>query len=208
MRSQTLAPSNYLAEGEQRSKNVERLFWRVLLSWQSSHQSPSAQSTELSQVWRPAYYVSLHHTIESLQEMWRADPDLPAEASGRTDVRQGDAVDWHEIVQDCLSYSELAQAYRFRNAPAVATILCEQPALFRILKHAYELISKHFGQNPEVVLEVVADPEVAGAEELFAYVRTALPPEEALERLRRIDRDWGDVSEVPPYPFVISVEFE
>jgi hypothetical protein len=41
-----------------------------------------------------------------------------------------------------------------------------------------------------VTLEVVSDPEVEGVEELFAYILTSLPVNEALARLHRLDEEW------------------
>lgn len=66
----------------------------------------------------------------------------------------------------------------------------QHPYLTDLLEEAYIEIQKHFGPNPEVRLEVVADHEVPGLVEMFGYIVTGLTPEEAGERLQQFDRDW------------------
>jgi len=41
-----------------------------------------------------------------------------------------------------------------------------------------------------VVLEVVSDPEVEDMDELFAYILTSFPVDEALARLAKLDEEW------------------
>ncbi|MBC8254241.1 MAG: hypothetical protein H8E35_09430 [Ardenticatenia bacterium] len=64
------------------------------------------------------------------------------------------------------------------------------PHLVNVILKAYPHVQKHFGPNPEVVLEVVSDPEAEGSELLFAYILTSLPTKEALDRLGRLDEEW------------------
>jgi len=64
------------------------------------------------------------------------------------------------------------------------------PQLVEVLLEARLYLQKYFGPAPQVTLEVVSDPEVEGVEELFAYILTSLPVDEALARLDRLDEEW------------------
>jgi len=83
--------------------------------------------------------------------------------------------------------SEVAQAC---NAAAVRHFLYAHPQLVEVLLDAHVYLQKHFGPDPQVILEVVSDPEVEDMDELFAYILTSLPVDEALARLNRLDEEW------------------
>jgi len=76
------------------------------------------------------------------------------------------------------------------NVAAVGRFLHTHPQLIEVLLEASVYLQKHFGPDPQVTLEVVSDPEVEGVEELFAYILTSLPVNEALARLHRLDEEW------------------
>lgn len=85
---------------------------------------------------------------------------------------------------------KLERLYRLHDATQVRGFLRSHPHLVDVILEAYPHVQKHFGSNPEVVLEVVTDPEAEGSELLFAYILTSLPTKEALDRLDRLDEDW------------------
>ena len=80
--------------------------------------------------------------------------------------------------------------YSLRNAAAVKHFLFAHPQLVEVLLDAHVYLQKYFGPDPQVTLEVVSDPEVEGMDELFAYILTPLPVDEALARLDRLDEEW------------------
>jgi len=85
---------------------------------------------------------------------------------------------------------QLEEMYSLRKAATVRRFLHVYPHLMQVLLEAHVYLQKYFGPEPQVTLEVVSDPEVEGVEELFAYILTSLPVDEALARLDRIDEEW------------------
>lgn len=84
----------------------------------------------------------------------------------------------------------LAYLYRLRDWPAVSAYLQQNPFLAGLLLEAHARIQEHFGAGTQIALEVFADPEEDGEQELFALVLTTLPPRDALSCLDRLDQDW------------------
>ncbi|MCI0692184.1 hypothetical protein L0337_09300 [candidate division KSB1 bacterium] len=73
----------------------------------------------------------------------------------------------------------------------------------------YDKIGNYFGPQPEVVLEVVADPEADDDRELFTFIRTSLPPQEALEKLDQLDENWWlDAGDQADGKLCIHLEFK
>jgi len=89
-----------------------------------------------------------------------------------------------------LQISSVEQLYIFRRRDEVISFLWAHPFLVPLLLEAHGKIAEHFGPSPEIVLEVVTDPEVENDRELFALVQTCLSPNEALYRLDRLDQEW------------------
>jgi hypothetical protein len=85
---------------------------------------------------------------------------------------------------------QLEEAYSLRNAAAVRRFLHACPQLVEVLLEAHVYLQKYFGPDPQVTLRVVSDPEAESTDELFAYIRTSLPVDEALARLDKLDEDW------------------
>jgi len=85
---------------------------------------------------------------------------------------------------------KLEERYSFRDGLAVRRFLLTYPHLIEVLLEAYPHLVKHFGPDPQVALEVISDPEVEGWAQLFAYIITSLPVDEALVRLDTLDREW------------------
>jgi hypothetical protein len=84
----------------------------------------------------------------------------------------------------------LEEMYSFRDATAVRRFLQMHPHVVRVLLDAYPYLLKHFGPDPQVVLEVISDREAESWDQLFAYVCTPLPVNEALARLDKLDQEW------------------
>jgi len=85
---------------------------------------------------------------------------------------------------------QFEELYSLRNAATVRRFLHAYPRLVKVLLEARLYLQKYFGPAPQVTLEVVSDPEVEGVEELFAYILTSLPVDEALARLDKLDEEW------------------
>ena len=86
--------------------------------------------------------------------------------------------------------SQVQGVYESRDGARVTGFLRAYPVLIDLLLEALEHLERCFGPNPQVVLEVVADPDSEGSEELFANIGTSLPVDEALEQLNRLDDTW------------------
>jgi len=100
------------------------------------------------------------------------------------------------------------QRYTFRRRTEVIGFIKAYPFLIPLLLEAYSKIAKYFGSFPDVVLEVVSDPEAANHRELFILVRTNLTPSEALIRLERFDQEWWlDASEKAKCMLNVDVEY-
>lgn len=84
----------------------------------------------------------------------------------------------------------LKQLYIFRRSEKVSEFLDTHPLLVPLLVEAYSRIGDYFGPQPQVILEVVTDPEAMDDRQLVAFIRTDLHPAEALARLDRLDKDW------------------
>lgn len=84
----------------------------------------------------------------------------------------------------------LRDLYEFKGAPDVERFLETHLWLNDLLLEAREVIRTYFGDDVEVALEVVADPEALGDEQLFVLIRTDLPRQEARARLAELDQEW------------------
>jgi hypothetical protein len=101
-------------------------------------------------------------------------------------------VEYNTLQQFIIETSRLRQLgefYFFRNVVAVRHFLCAHPQLTRVLLEARAYLQKHF-PDPQVVLEVVRDPEAEGWNQLFAYILTRLPVNEAQAQLDKLDEEW------------------
>jgi hypothetical protein len=94
------------------------------------------------------------------------------------------------LVEQEKKLAQVAGFYEFRSMGRVRHFLERHPALIDLLLEAPEYLQRCFGPDPQVVLQVVLDPELDDSEELFAYIRTALPVDDALEQLDRLDKEW------------------
>ena len=85
---------------------------------------------------------------------------------------------------------QLERIYSLRDTATIRRFLHACPQIIEVLLEAHVYLQKYFGPNPQVTLEVVSDPEAEGMEEMFAYILTSLPVDEALARLDRLDEEW------------------
>jgi hypothetical protein len=85
--------------------------------------------------------------------------------------------------------SALNELYEFKGE-LVDGFLRENPSLSSLLFGAYGTVRKYFGPDAQMALEIVADPEALGDQQLFVLIRTELPRKEARARLAKLDRDW------------------
>lgn len=85
---------------------------------------------------------------------------------------------------------QLGEFYTFRNVTAIRRFLHIHPRLIDVLLEARAHLQEHFGPDPQVVLQVVEDPEAENWSQLFAYILTDLPVDEAQARLEKLDEEW------------------
>lgn len=123
---------------------------------------------------------------------------------------QARLVEYNALQQFIIETSRLRQLgefYFFRNVVAVQRFLRAHPQLTRVLLEARTYLQKHF-PDPQVVLEVVPDPEAEGWNQLFAYILTRLPVDEAQAQLDKLDEEWFlDQPEQVDNLFNFSLEF-
>lgn len=84
---------------------------------------------------------------------------------------------------------ELRELYAW-DEPDVWQMLQLHPEVLDPLIQAASLAPRYFGPVTVMSLRVVHDVDGYGPDELFAYIHTSLPPEEALDSLERFEREW------------------
>jgi hypothetical protein len=108
-----------------------------------------------------------------------------------------------------LQFALLEQRCLFRRRDEVIRFLKVYPFLVPLLLEACDKIAEYFAAFSGVVLEVITDPEAENDRELFAFIRTSLPPVEAFDGLDRLDEEWWlDASDKAKGKLCIHVEFE
>ena len=102
----------------------------------------------------------------------------------------------------------LNRIYTFRKPSEISDFLSDNVYLVPLLAEAYEKIREYF-PSAKLILEVVADPEADKEKELVIFICTKLPPDEALDRLELLDKNWWlDASLDSGEKLCIHVEFE
>ena len=104
-------------------------------------------------------------------------------------------------------FRSLDQLYTLRRPLEVAEFLDAHPFLGPLLLEAYGKIMQYFESFPDVLLEVVTDPEAQGLVKMFGYIVTSLTPEEAGRRLRQFDREWF-LSQIPRAEGLLNFDVE
>jgi hypothetical protein len=84
----------------------------------------------------------------------------------------------------------LEKFYTFCRPVEVSGFLKTYPFLIPLLDEAYSKIGDYFGSKPNIVLEVVTDPEADDDRQLVAYIQTQFDVDEALARLDQLDENW------------------
>jgi hypothetical protein len=85
--------------------------------------------------------------------------------------------------------SKLGRMYNLSNSSRLLHFFDENHNLIPVVIEAHEELRKRF-PSEELSLEVVSDPETDGCDELFAYILTSLPVEDALQKLNDLDEEW------------------
>ncbi len=117
-------------------------------------------------------------------------------------------VDTASVFQKAPTPEALEKLYSYRRPDEVKKYIKAYPFLVPLLVEAYDKIGEYFGSNPAVILEVVTDPEADDYRELFAFIQTNFAPEEVLDRINRLDQEWGlDASHRSDGKLCIHTEF-
>lgn len=115
----------------------------------------------------------------------------------------------HPALVRMVALEALEQSFTLRDRSEVIKFLENNPSLFSVLQEAHKQIRKYFRRSPQIVLEVVSDPEIAEEQELAIFIRTNLPPSEASKKLGQLDEKWWlDISLDARKKICIDVEFE
>ncbi|MFA5646303.1 MAG: hypothetical protein WDA18_08120 [Candidatus Ratteibacteria bacterium] len=79
--------------------------------------------------------------------------------------------------------------YTFRHYDIVQEYLNSNKLLYPILTEAADKI-KHFFPESSLFLEVISNPEEESDTHLVLFIKTDLPPVEAIEKLDQLDEEW------------------
>jgi hypothetical protein len=102
----------------------------------------------------------------------------------------------------------LRERYTFRDPDAVTAYLREFPELIPILFEATTVVPCYFGSGVPLALEIFVDPESEDEIRwLYAVAQVAFSPDEALERMDRLDEEWW-LDRSPDGPGVLVLDFE
>jgi hypothetical protein len=80
--------------------------------------------------------------------------------------------------------------YDIEEDERVLNFLNQNPRLTPFLIEAYTQIERYFGADQAVSLQLVSDPEIEGFDELFAYIVTRLPIDEAYNNFSQFRDQW------------------
>ena len=89
-----------------------------------------------------------------------------------------------------IEIKQLAKDYQFKDEASVESFLSRYASLLLLLREAHHQIKSVFGFDTDIALEVFTDPDSDDGPQLFALIRTALPVNEALTQLERLDQNW------------------
>ena len=94
----------------------------------------------------------------------------------------------HNILDECIEI--LGSEQEFEQPAAISSYLRDNPFLLGFLLEAPKKIRDHFGPYTSLTLDILADREGDGSQELFILIGTDVPPDEALARLEVLDQEW------------------
>lgn len=86
--------------------------------------------------------------------------------------------------------SQLKTLENYKFDSSVHAYLIEFPFLEQALEDSYHYINNLFGDDTEIVLKVVIDPEIPDSRILFAYIWTELDVDEALTLSDQLFDSW------------------
>lgn len=89
-----------------------------------------------------------------------------------------------------IEIKQLAKDYQFNDGASVESFLSRHASLLSLLREAHHQIKSVFGFDTDIALEVFTDPDSDDGSQLFALILTALPVNEALAQLERLDQNW------------------
>ncbi len=81
------------------------------------------------------------------------------------------------------------EGYILSKPSVVGNFLQAHQELTSLLPEAYQELRKYFSSE-DLKLELVADPELAGEQQLFVYIFTALSVTDALKQFDEFDERW------------------
>lgn len=130
-------------------------------------------------------------------------------------VRYLDGAEYHS--SDIISFTNLSyleiligcldKFYQFRDHSEVKNYIRHNSLLVNVLLEALAKIRSYFGEDSQIALEVVCDPE-DGDTKLFAFILTSLSAQDALTQRDRMDEDWWlEASYRAQGKLIIDVEF-
>ena len=118
-----------------------------------------------------------------------------------------------QSVEVCASSEEplavafvLEDAYEMRTETEARAYLRARPALREVLGQLPEQARRHFGDGVRLALEVCPDREGSGPPELYAHIVTALPVDDAWDRMLALEEDWW-LDAAGEEPVTLHVEF-
>jgi hypothetical protein len=79
--------------------------------------------------------------------------------------------------------------YILSKSSAVGNFLQAHQELSSLLDEAYQELRKYFSSE-DLKLELVADPEIVGNQQLFVYIFTSLSVTDALQKFNEFDEQW------------------
>jgi len=105
-------------------------------------------------------------------------------------------------------FQTLERLYVFRQPKEVSQFLIKYPFLISLVQEAYGSIRKHF-PNSKLLLEVIADSEAIGEEQLVIFIETDLELDIASKNLDSFDDEWWlDALEKAQGMLCITLEFQ
>ena len=84
----------------------------------------------------------------------------------------------------------LAREYDVRNPQEVGKFLRDNLFLFDLLKMIPRQITKYFGKNAKLALELLSEPDFPSSREIFVLILTEDAAENARSKMNKFDQKW------------------
>lgn len=96
------------------------------------------------------------------------------------------------VVSDAPVLNTLKRNYTLHQEEKISQFLQQHPRLLKILEDAPTQIRNYFpvNQNPDLILEILADPDIPDYEELFILIVTQYDADIAIENLEKLNESW------------------